>query len=87
MIDSELKFHVNVNVLIGKDSTFSKNILISTVCRSIKFMLTMYVSHMRPICEYRSCVWQAGYLEDEHKLEQSQPKLPREVGLTGLDYV
>ena len=51
-------------------------------------MLTLYVSHIRPIMEYGSCVWNVGYLEDDRRLERLQRKWTREIdGLTGLDYV
>ena len=65
------------------------NILLrSTVCRSVEFVLSLYVSHNRSIIEHESCVWIVGYLEDERRLERLQRKWTREIdGLTGLDYV
>ena len=87
-IDSGLKFHAHVNAVIGKAGAMINNLLRSTVCRSVEFMLTLYVSHIRPIIEYGSCVWNVGYLEDERRIERLQRKWTREIdGLTGLDYV
>ena len=54
-----------------------------TVCRSVEFMLTLYVLHIRQIIDNGSC-----HLEDERRLERLQRKWNREInGLRGLDYV
>ena len=64
------------------------DLLRGTVYRSIEFMLTLYVSNIRPIIEYGSCVLSVAHLEDERKLERVQRKWTREIdGLTGLDNV
>ena len=39
-IDSELKFHAHINAMIGKAGAIINNLLRSTVCRSLEFMLT-----------------------------------------------
>ena len=74
MIDSGLEFHAHINFVISKAGTKINNLLRSTVCRSVEFMLTFYVSHNCPIIEYGSCVWIVGYLEDERRLERLQRK-------------
>ena len=64
------------------------NQLRNTVCCFVECMLTLYVSHIRRIVEYGSCVWNVGYLEDERRLERLQHKWAREFeGLTGSIYV
>ena len=40
-IDSGLKFHAHIDDVIGKAGAMMKNILRSTVCRSVEFMLTL----------------------------------------------
>ena len=77
MIDSGLKFHSHINDVIDKAGAMVNNLLRSTVCRSVDFMLTLYVSHVRPIIEYGSCVWNVGYLEDERRIERLQRKWTR----------
>ena len=62
-IDSGLKFHAHINDVIGKAGAMINNLMRSTVCRSVELMLTLYVSHIRPLIEYGSCVWIVGYLE------------------------
>ena len=86
--DSGLKFHAHINVVIGEAGEMYNNLLRSTVCRSVEFILTLYVSSFRPIFEYGSSVWNVGYLENERRLERLQRKWTRKMeGLTGLDYV
>ena len=74
--------------MICKAAAMNKNLLRSTVSRSVEFKLALYVSHVRQIIEYISCVWNVGYLENERRLERLQRKWTKETdGLTGLDYV
>ena len=63
------------------------NLSRSTVCRSVEFMLTLWVTHVRSIIEYGSCVWNVGYLRDIRRLESLQRRWTREIqGMGGLDY-
>ena len=88
IIDFRLKFHVHLNVVIGKAVAMINNLPRSTECRSIELMLALNFSHIRPIIEYGSCVGNFGYLKDERRIERLQRKWTREIdGLTGLDYV
>ena len=88
IFDSGLKFHIRINAMLGKAGLMINNLLRSTVCRCIEFMLTLYVSHICPIIEYGSCVWNVGYLKSERRLKRLQRKCTREIdGLTGLGYV
>ena len=48
-IDSGLKFHAHINAVIGIAGTLINKLLRSSVCRSVDFMLALYVSHIRPI--------------------------------------
>ena len=57
MIDSGLKFHAHTNAVISRAGAIINNLLRSTVCHSVQLMLTLYLSHIRPIIEYGSCVW------------------------------
>ena len=73
MIDSEPKFQAPINVVIVKAGALVYNLLRSTVCRSVEFLLTLCVSHI-PLVEYGICVWIVGYLEDKRRLERLQRK-------------
>ena len=88
IIYSGLEFYAHINAVIGKAGAMINNLLQSIVCCSVEFMLTLYVSHIRPITEYKSCVWNIGYIEGERRLERWDRKWTREIeGLTRLNYV
>ena len=54
MIDSGLKFHAHIKVVIGKAGVMINNLLQNTVSRSVEFMLTLSVPHVRPRIEHGS---------------------------------
>ena len=68
-IDSGFKFHAYINAVIGKACATISSLLRRTVCRSIEFILTYYVSHIRPLIECGNCVLNVSYIEDERRLE------------------
>ena len=87
IVDSALRFHCHIDLVVGRTSSMMINILRSTVCRTVKFMVTLWVSHLRPLIEYGSCVWNVGYLGDLRRLESLQRRWTREaIGMCGLDY-
>ena len=87
LVDSGFKFHRHVDFIVGRAGSMMNNLLRSTVCRSISFMVTLWVSHIRPLIEYGSCIWNVGYLQDVRRLESIQRRWSREVqGMGGLDY-
>ena len=88
VVDSSLKFHNHVGQVVGKVGCMMGDLLRSTICRSKDFMVTLFVSHIRPIIDYGSCLWNVGYLGDVRKLESLQRRWTREIdGLSGLDYI
>ena len=88
LVDTKLKFHKHVRSVVGKAGGMIGNLLRSTICRSEEFMFTLFVTHIRPIIDYCSTVWNVGYLEDMRKLESLQRRWTREVsGMRGLEYV
>ena len=80
-----VKFCIYINIIVGKASGLANQLLRGTVCRLREFMVTLFVSHIRPILEYCSTVW---YLEDTRKLEGVQRRWSREVaGEEGWNYL
>ena len=79
LVDSSLKFHVHINAIVGKASALANQILRGTVCRDMDFMVTLFISHIRPILDYASSVWSVGYVGDLVKLESVQRRWTREV--------
>ena len=87
IVDCSLRFHSHVNMVAGKSSALSNQLLRSTVCRDRDFMVSVFVAHIRPIIDYASTVWNVGYMGDVRKLERVQRRWTREtIGMTGLDY-
>ena len=55
------------------------NILKSTVCRRPTFMKDVFVSHVRPIIDFSSVVWNTGYVGDVMKLERIQRRWTKKI--------
>ena len=50
-------------------------------------MVALFVSHVRPILDYCSCVWKVGYVSDLTLLETIQRRwTKRVVGFSNLSY-
>lgn len=87
LVDPSLRFHKHVSDVVRKASGLSNQLLRSTVCRSSEFMVTLFVSHVRPIIDYCSTVWNLGYVGDLKSLESIQRRWTRQVtGLEDLEY-
>ena len=87
VVNSDLKFHGHVRSVAHRAGGLAQNFLKSTVCRSPDFMLFLLTTHIRPIIEYCSCVWQTGYLEDLRLLEKVQRRWTKQIdGLFSLSY-
>lgn len=87
IVDTSLKFHLHVRSVVNKSAGLSANILKSTLCRSKDFMLSLYVSHIRPLIEFGSCLWNTGYLGDLKLLESVQRRWTRQIeGMSDLSY-
>lgn len=90
LIDTSLKFHSHIANITRKDGDLSNNILratVNTVNRDRSYMIPLYTSHIRPILEYCSSLWNLGYIGDLKLLESIQRRWTRSIsGLTNLDY-
>ena len=87
LVDSSLKFHKHINTIVCKSAGLANQLLRSTVNRSRAFMIPLFVSHIRPILDYCSVVWNTGFLGDLRRLESIQRRWTREIeGLEGMSY-
>ena len=87
MVDSSLKFHMHVRGVVGRAGAMMSELLRSTVCRDRDFMVTLFTSHIRPILEYCSSVFNVGYMGDMRLLESVQRRWTREVdGMGEMEY-
>ena len=78
-IDIDLKFHEHIRTTVRKAGGLAQNFLKSTVCRKPDFMLFLLTTHIRPIIEYCSCIWNTGYLGDLRLLESVQRKWTKQI--------
>ncbi|XP_076061391.1 uncharacterized protein LOC143037159 [Oratosquilla oratoria] len=74
-VDCNLKFHTHISKTIKKAAGLANNLLRSTLCRDKDFMITLFKSHIRPLLEFGSTVWNTGYLGDLTLLESTQRRL------------
>ena len=87
IVDNTLKFHGHVNSVVGKAAGLANQLLRATVCREESFMVTLFVSHIRPLLDYCSTVWNLGYVGDLQKLERVQRRWTKEIhGLGEVSY-
>ena len=88
MIDFELNLHAHIIDVIEEAGAVDANLLRRTVNRTVEFLLALYGPYIRPAIDYRSCVWNIGYLEHDCRLERLQRDWTREFDdFTGLKYV
>ena len=86
-VDYSLKFHSHISTIVNKASALANQILRCTVNSSVGFMVTLFTSHIRPLLDYCSTVWNLGYIGDVRKLESVQRRWTKEVdGCSELSY-
>jgi len=86
-VDQRLRFHGHVRTVVRRAASLSSNLLRSTVNRSPNFMVTLFVTHIRPILDYCSTVWYTEYVHDMDLLESVQRRWTKQVeGMSELDY-
>ena len=86
-VDCELKFHSHIRETAMKASGVGYGILKGTLCRSPEFMRAVFITHIRPILDYSSVVWNTGYVGDLRLLEGVQRRWTKEIsGFRDLSY-
>ena len=87
LVDVKLKFNDHVRSVVRKAGGMVCELLRATVCRNPSFMVSLFVSHVRPMMDFCSCVWNVGYIMDVRLLESVQRRWTREVtGIGHLSY-
>ena len=87
IVDDQMKFHEHCMRTAGKAGGVVHNFLKSTRCRSSDFMLHVLETHIRPVLEYSSPVWNNGYIQDLKRLEAVQRLWTRNIiGLRNVEY-
>ena len=78
-VDFRLKFNRYVDNEKGRTGSLMNKLLRSTVCRSVEFIVSLWVSHLLPLTEYCSCLWNVEYLGDIRRLESLQRRWTRKI--------
>ena len=87
LVDTDLKFHNHIRTVTHKAGSLVYSSLKSTVCRSPEFMIFLLTTHIRPVIEYCSCVWNTGFVQDLKVLESIQRRWTKRIaGLGSLSY-
>ena len=87
IVDTDLKFHEHCCSAATKAGGIAHNFLKSTKCRSSEFMTHILKTHIRPVLEYASPVWNSGYVQDVKRLEAVQRLWTRNIlGLRDKEY-
>ena len=61
-----------MRILVGKASALYSSLLSATFCMAPFFMRQLYISHILPLLEFGSTVWNTEYLEDLRLLKSVQ---------------
>ena len=87
LVDTSFKFHDHIRSVVRKAGGLAHNFLKSFVCRKPDFMLFLLTTHIRPIIEYCSCLWNTGYRGDLELLESVQRRWTKQIeSLEELEY-
>ena len=86
-VDRNLKFHSHIIKRAAMANGITTNLLTCTLNRNSEFLMNIYLSHIRPLMEYGSALWNVGYLGDLRMMERVQRRWTREVeGFQNLSY-
>ena len=86
-VDKKLEFHQHISNIVHKAGGVPTSILRTTINQQDSFMLPLFTTHVHPLLEYASSVWNLGFVGDVRQLESVQRRWTREIhGLEGLDY-
>ena len=86
LVDVKLRFHSHIQSIVHGAAGMANNLLRSTVNRDANFM-TLFISHIRPIIDYYSCLWSVQYLCDSRLLESVQRRWAKRIrGFEDINY-
>ena len=87
LIDRNLKFHIHIRKKVGMVGGLTTNLLSCTLSRDADFLMNIYKSHIRPVLDYASPLWNMQYIGDTKLLERIQRRWTKAVsGLSDLPY-
>ena len=60
LVDSRLKFHEHIREVVRKAGDIADELLHSTVCLSPMFIVSLFVSHIKPFMDFYLSIWHVG---------------------------
>ena len=86
-VDTSLRFHDHISSIAAKAFGVSNNIARGTVCRDPEFMKQIFITHIRPLLDFCSPVWNTGFIGDTKSLEAVQRRWTRKIdGFLEMSY-
>jgi len=86
-VNTSLRFHIHIRQIVNKAAALASNFLKAMLCRSDKFMKSLLISHLHPLLEFASPVWNTSYLGDLCLLESVQRRWTKMIdGLAEILY-
>ena len=86
-VNTSLRFHIHIRQIVNKVAALSSNFLKATSCRFETFMKSLLMSHLHPLLEFASPVWNTSYLGDLCLLESVQRRWTKMIdGLAEILY-
>ena len=79
LVDTSLRFHIHIKYIVNRAAALANNLLQTTLCREPDFMRTLYISHIRPLLEFCSPLWNTGFVGDLQLLESVQRRWTKNV--------
>ena len=78
-IDRSLKIHRHTRSKVTSVNALTTNLLMCTICREPDFLVNLYLTHVRPLNDYASQIWNRVYSGDLKLLESVQRRWTRAV--------
>ena len=69
LIDRSLKFHIHIRKKVGMVGGLTTNLLSCTLSRDAGFLMNIYKSHIRPVLDYASPLWNMQNVTDTKLLK------------------
>ena len=87
LMDSNLTFHQHVSQVVAKANSKSGLIFRCFKSRNQAFLINLYKTFVRPLCEYASHVWNPHFIKDIKAIECVQKRYTKRLaGLSDISY-
>ena len=86
-MDRNLKFHEHMKRIAERAAGLANQLLRTTENRESEFMMPLFITHVRPLLDFCSCVLNVGYVGDVALLKSVQRRWTKNIrGMMNLTY-